>query len=64
VILPESTKYIEEQFVGMSAEDIKKITRDNAAKILQSDQLTASEFGYAAAGVIPGRSRFKGGSDA
>jgi len=31
-IWPESTKYIDEQFAGLSAEDIKKITCDNAAK--------------------------------
>jgi predicted TIM-barrel fold metal-dependent hydrolase len=31
-IWPESTKYIEEQFAGLSAEDIRKITCDNAAK--------------------------------
>ncbi len=31
-IWPESTKYIEEQFAGLSADDIKKITCDNAAK--------------------------------
>ena len=31
-IWPESTKYIEEQFVGLSREDINKITCENAAK--------------------------------
>ena len=31
-IWPESTKYIEEQFRGLSQEDIRKITCDNAAK--------------------------------
>jgi uncharacterized protein len=31
-IWPESTKYIEEQFVGLSREDIHKITCENAAK--------------------------------
>jgi predicted TIM-barrel fold metal-dependent hydrolase len=31
-IWPESTKYIDEQFAGLSAEDIRKITCDNAAK--------------------------------
>ena len=31
-IWPESTKYIDEQFAGLSAEDIHKITCENAAK--------------------------------
>jgi predicted TIM-barrel fold metal-dependent hydrolase len=31
-IWPESSKYIEEQFRGLSPEDIRKITCDNAAK--------------------------------
>jgi predicted TIM-barrel fold metal-dependent hydrolase len=31
-IWPESTKYIDEQFKGLAAEDIRKITCDNAAK--------------------------------
>ena len=31
-IWPESTKYIDEQFAGLSADDIRKITCDNAAK--------------------------------
>ncbi len=31
-IWPESTKYIEEQFQGLSAEDVHKITCENAAK--------------------------------
>ncbi len=31
-IWPESTKYINQQFEGLSAEDIQKITCDNAAK--------------------------------
>ena len=31
-IWPESTKYIDEQFAGLSAEQIRKITCDNAAK--------------------------------
>ena len=31
-IWPELTKYIDEQFKGLSAEDIRKITCDNAAK--------------------------------
>jgi predicted TIM-barrel fold metal-dependent hydrolase len=31
-IWPESTKYIDEQFKGLSAEDIRKITCENAAK--------------------------------
>ena len=31
-IWPESTKYIEEQFKGLSADDIHKITCENAAK--------------------------------
>ena len=31
-IWPESTKYIDEQFKGLSADDIRKITCDNAAK--------------------------------
>ena len=31
-IWPESTKYIDEQFKGLSAEDVRKITCDNAAK--------------------------------
>jgi hypothetical protein len=30
-IWPESTKYIDEQFKGLAAEDIRKITCDNAA---------------------------------
>ena len=31
-IWPESTKYIEEQFVGLTPEQIQQITCDNAAK--------------------------------
>jgi predicted TIM-barrel fold metal-dependent hydrolase len=31
-VWPESSKYIEEQFVGLSAEQIHKITCENAAK--------------------------------
>ena len=31
-VWPESTKYIEEQFAGLSAEQIHKITCENAAK--------------------------------
>ena len=31
-INPDATKYIDEQFVELSAEDIKKITCENAAK--------------------------------
>ena len=31
-IWPESTKYIEQQFAGLSADDIRKITCENAAK--------------------------------
>jgi predicted TIM-barrel fold metal-dependent hydrolase len=39
-IWPESSKYIEEQFAGLSPEIVHKITCENAAKFLRVDQLT------------------------